>query len=114
MPLILNSTPTPYSEVQNLSQVGFNVTLNNFCRVMRLVWKNTDPQGVINSMGTDAKNNFLASGATATYLATFSELTFPADAHAANMVKLQSAVALAWPYVVNADGTITATPPPAS
>ena len=36
------------------------------------------------AMGTDAKNNFLASAATATYLLAFSELSFSAADHAVN------------------------------
>lgn len=111
MPLLASTVQSPaalsHKQVCAIVSAGFTNLLGSWERSMRLVWKSSDPQAVIDECGPDAATTFQSSALTAKYLAQMSELIFDAATHAANLRRIAAIAALVKPFTAHEDGTVT-------
>ena len=90
--------------VKRLANKGTDALLTSVTRSLKKIWASEAPQGIIDELGTDAKELFELNTNTVQFL--FTELTGKRDAQLAEITEILATVP---PYTVNEDGTVTIT-----
>jgi hypothetical protein len=106
MPIIDAKTPTRPSPLQRRAaqhkkqlQSKWDELAKLFESLGYFIWKDKDPQSVLNAFGTDAADLFKCSSAYRTMVQSYTG-TAPA-----------SPIPKGWSYTLNSDGTVTVTAP---
>lgn len=112
---LINPTPSPaaqaVAQMANQVQNAYNAAFNAWRAAVMATWKNpvigNTPQAIASAMGTDAVNNFTASGDTASYLSSQSKLLFDAATDAKNQAAITAVNAVIGAFTANSDGSVT-------